>query len=328
MAKKRSFNVPIVLTVFKVIIMQEIPYSSIFSSLSTFTGLPIRLRRNKWLGACRYNGESHSRPDKLVARLRNGKIQLIEQGQPPLTLWDWLLQYGGCSTNREVIARLTATSYDAPTRSFEPEVIRAKYIPVTAIAPSLGKYTDTLFLYLCTIFPEARVRAAYDLYQVGSCGGRGEKTIFWYANFSGIFRLDKIMSYLPDGHRDKSAQIERRFLVRAGYTDRCFFGEHLLTDWRHEHYIVESEKTAIIAYLYTGKTVLATGGSSCLAEIGSGSILLPDYDDAGRKWSEWGVVSEWWKNFRGIAPEEGWDIGDMIIEKITRGRQAKGIPTL
>jgi hypothetical protein len=293
--------------------MTDIPYPAIFASLSTFTGLPIRLHRNRWMGACRYNGESHSRPDKLVARMRKGKIQLIEQGQPPLTLWDWLLQYGGCSTNREVLERLTETTYASPDRSYEPEIIRAKYIPASTVTPTLSRYTDTLFTYLCTIFPRQAVVDAYDLYQVGS---HNNKTIFWYANFSGVFCMDKIMTYLPDGHRDKAVQPERRFLIRAGYTDRCFFGEHLLEDWRKEHYIVESEKTALILYLYSGKTVLATGGSSCLAEIGSGSILLPDFDDAGSKWSEWGKVSEWWRNFRGIEVKQGWDIADAIVEKI------------
>jgi hypothetical protein len=169
----------------------DIPYPAIFASLSTFTGLPIRLHRNRWVGACRYNGESHSRRDKLVARLRNGKIQLIEQGQPPLTLWDWLLQYGGCTTNREVLARLTETAYASTDMSYEAEPAKAKHIQASMVAPTLGRYSDTLFTYLCTLFPEARVRDAYDLYQVGS---HHAKTVFWYANFHGEFCFDKIMS--------------------------------------------------------------------------------------------------------------------------------------
>lgn len=300
--------------------MTEIPYPSIFSRLDTFTGLPLHLQRNKWYGACRYNGESHSRRDKLVARMRNGKIQLIEQGQPPLTLWDWLLQYGGCLSTRDVMSRLTSEGTGA-NMSYEPEIVRAKYIPLEAIAPSLGRYSDTLFQFLATIFPADKVCEAYARYHVGSVGIPATKTAFWYCNSHNKFCMDKIISFLPDGHRDKSLPPERRFLVRAGYTDRCFFGEHLLVDWRNEHYIVESEKTALILYLYTGKTVLATGGASCLAQVGPGAILLPDYDNAGQQWQKWGTVSEWWNNFRGIEIQKGWDIADAIVEKIRRTKR-------
>jgi hypothetical protein len=174
----------------------------------------------------------------------------------------------------------------------------------------MGKYSDTLFSWLCTVFPEQEVINAYDLYNVGS---DGLKTIFWYKNFIGKYCFDKVMTYKNDGHRDKAKVPGRTFMLRDGYTDRCFFGEHLLEDWRKENFVVESEKTALILYLYSGRKTIATGGSSCLASVGKGSILLPDYDKAGDTWSDWGKVSDWWNRFKDV--QEGDDIGDSIIKK-------------
>lgn len=292
----------------------EINYNAIFSNLDTFTGLPITLIRNKWYGACRYDGTPHRRRDKLCAYMtRANNVRIIEQGEQSLTLWDWLLQFGGCNSNQEVIERLNSNNSGHVEKQYVEEIVRAKYIKSSTVSRTKYNYSDTLFQYLCTVFPEDKVRKAYDLYDVGSTS---KKTIFWYRKFSGEFCFDKVITYKSDGHRDKKIVPKRKFLVRDGYTDRCFFGEHLLTDWRNEHYIVESEKTALILYLHTGKTVLATGGSSCIHLCSKSSILLPDNDEAGETWKEWGTNVEWWKNFKGIDIQRGWDIGDAIIAKI------------
>ena len=245
--------------------------------------------------------------------MKNGRIRIIEQGEQSITLWDWLLEYGGCSSNAEVRERLVTQNNGIVTQKYVPEIKLSHHIQDRIVAQSMGLYTDTLFSWLCTIFPVTSVQDAYRLFNVGSFG---TKTVFWYKNFVGQYCFDKIMTYKSDGHRDKSAKPGRVFQVKDGYTDRCFFGEHLLTDWRNENFVVESEKTALILYLYSGRKVIATGGSSCLAAIGKGSILLPDYDKAGETWNEWGKVSEWWKRFRNV--QEGWDIGDAIVEKLCK----------
>lgn len=293
--------------------MPEINYNQIFSQIDTFTGLPLHQRGNKWYGSCRFDGTKHVRRDKLCAYMKSGKIRIIEQGEQSLSLWDWLLEYGGCNSNGEVRERLLTLSSGTVTQKFTDEIVHAKHIKNEWIESTMGKYSDTLFSWLCTLFPKPNVQQAYQLYNVGSIGLR---TVFWYKNFAGEYCFDKIMTYKPDGRRDKEIKPGRNYLVKDGYTDRCFFGEHLLEDWRKENFVVESEKTALLMYLHYGKKVIATGGSSCLAALGKGSILLPDYDKAGETWNDWGKVSEWWKRFSHV--EEGWDIGDAIVEKIKR----------
>ena len=293
--------------------MPEINYQSIFQSLSSFTGLPLTMQRDKWYGKCRFDGTPHRRRDKLCAYMKSGKIRIIEQGEQSLSLWDWLLEYGDCNSNKEVRERLLSESTGVTVQKYVPEIVRANYIDQSTVSESMGIYSDTLFSWLCSLFPEQNVINAYDLYNVGSIGS---KTVFWYKNFIGKYCFDKVMAYKNDGHRDKVEKPSRKFLVRDGYTDRCFFGEHLLTDWRKENFVVESEKTALTLYLYSGRKVIATGGSSCLSSIGKGSILLPDYDKAGETWNEWGKVSAWWKRFDGV--EEGDDIGDLIVQKKSR----------
>lgn len=237
---------------------------------------------------------------------------MIEQGEQSMTIWDWLLDFGGCNSNREVRERLLSQSGGmVEQRYFETEK-QYFHIEPNQVDHTLHRYSDTLFAYLCTIFPEQKVKEAYDLYQVGSVS---DKTIFWYQNFSEQYCFDKIMTYQSDGHRNKHVKPERKYLVRDGYTDRCFFGEHLIGSWKKKHYVVESEKTALIGWLHYSIPFIASGGSSCLSMIGSGSILLPDYDKAGESWREWGKISEWWNNFKGIEINIGDDIGDAIIKK-------------
>jgi hypothetical protein len=242
--------------------------------------------------------------------MKSGKVRIIEQGEQSLSVWDWLIAYGDCNSNKEARARLLAEGNGIVTKRYEPEIKRSRHIDEQTVFNSMGKYSDTLFSWLCTVFPEQEVINAYDLYNVGS---DGLKTIFWYKNFIGKYCFDKVMTYKNDGHRDKVKVPGRTFMLRDGYTDRCFFGEHLLEDWRKENFVVESEKTALILYLYSGRKTIATGGSSCLASVGKGSILLPDYDKAGDTWSDWGKVSDWWNRFKDV--QEGDDIGDSIIKK-------------
>ena len=293
---------------------EQINYQSIFNTLDTFTGLPIKQRGRRWYGSCRINGQPHSRRDKLCCYMSaKGNIRMIEQGEQSITLWDWLLEYGNCSDNLEVKKRLLSNSSGFTPMYEEVVAVKSNHVHQKEVKQTLWKYSDTLFEYLCTLFPREKVIEAYDEYQVGS---RGDKTIFWYMNFADEYCYDKIMTYKSDGHRDKAIVPSRKYMLKDGYTDICFFGEHLLQDWKSEHFVVESEKTALIGYLYFNKPFIATGGSSCLHMIGSGSILLPDFDKAGESWKQWGNCRDWWLNFKGIDIQKGWDIGDAIIERI------------
>lgn len=291
--------------------MVEINYNQIFSQIDTFTGLPFRQRGNKWYSSCRFDGTHHPRRDKLCAYMKSGKIRIIEQGEQSLSIWDWLLEYGGCNSNQEVRDRLLTISTGTVTQRYVHEIQHAKHIKSECVESTMAKYSDTLFSWLCTMFPKQNVQQAYQLYNVGSIGLR---TVFWYKNFVGEYCFDKIMTYKQDGRRDKEIKrlVGTIWLKTDTQTD-AFLVNIYWKDWRKENFVVESEKTALLMYLHYGRKVIATGGSSCLAALGKGSILLPDYDKAGETWNEW-KVSEWWKRFSHV--EEGWDIGDAIVDKI------------
>lgn len=127
---------------------------------------------------------------------------------------------------------------------------------------------------------------------------RAGHVIFWYQDLQGNLREGKVMTYLPDCHRDKRHKpVTISWLLKnAGLlpkTERytyCLFGEHLLTadnkrtkppsfarmelaEQQNNKItaqlvaIVESEKTAIImSELVPDVTWLATGGMQGLSE--------------------------------------------------------------
>jgi hypothetical protein len=119
------------------------------------------------------------------------------------------------------------------------------------------------------------------------------------------------MKYLGDGHRDKSFGGSRKFKTAEGYTARPMYGAQLISESK-EVYVVESEKTALLLRLESGKCVVATGGKGNLRDLDERFKLLPDMD-AIEEWREKGEVVEWWKGWAGAG--EKCDIGDLIVER-------------
>ena len=136
-------------------------------------------------------------------------------------------------------------------------------------------------------------------------GWKDGRVVFWMIDCDGVPRAAKLMKYLPDGHRDKSAH-PGWIYNQDGCRQICkpdehtimkpLFGAHLLKRYPQAAVnIVESEKTAIIMANYYGipdrQLWLACGGLKHL-RLESMQPLI----DQGRKvwlWPDKDGVEEW-----------------------------------
>jgi hypothetical protein len=165
-----------------------------------------------------------------------------------------------------------------------------------------------LFRWMCTMFPENRVREVWKMYNV-TTDSKGN-AVFWYTDAEGRIAFDKRIGYKADGHRDKSYFPAREYRTADGFTARPYFGAHLVVDG--EVNICESEKTCLIATLALGGTWLATGGKGNLKDA-TNAKLYPD-KDAYDEWSRKGECIPWFKDWSECG--ETSDIGDYIVWKL------------
>lgn len=286
----------------------DINWNAIWGNLAEFTGLPFKFHKGKYRASCYADGTPHKRCNKTVATFRKGKITIIEQGNFCDDLISWMKEYGNYANDREIFQALEEESgngLDIPEWTPPPRI----YVYRKFMNQTLGLHSDSLYRFLCTLFSPEKVKRAFDLYHVGSFG---QDVVYWFINEKNEICHDKRMAYKEDGHRDKDTFPYKFFKQEKGFTGTTYFGMHLVADYEGDIYLVESEKTALLFYLMYGKLCLATGGSNCLLQTKIKPILLPDYDEAGKKWIEKGGI-EWWNSYENI--QIGDDIGDAIIRK-------------
>lgn len=169
---------------------------------------------------------------------------------------------------------------------------------------------------------------AWSDYNVGCIGGR---VIWWQIDREGVVRTGKVMSYRPDGHRDKSdqwgvtwahkhPQLKQQF--RGEELQQCLFGEHLLASNPDKPVaLVESEKTAVVMSRFMPEYVwLATGGSQGIKSnerlaplIGRKVFLIPD-NGQYYSWKRSAELYGWniWDGLEDNIPFEGADILDIL----------------
>lgn len=297
---------------------------SLFMSLPSVMQLPnLRLVGRVWYGPYRIDGSLHSRRDKMVIRQgdRDGMPLVMEQGGSAVTLWTWLVRYGGLS-NDDV--RAVFRDCKGKDLNFVPAIYEdkpPKYIePWRFIEHGGTKYGNCpLFAFLSRIYGRDRVSVAFERYNVSNgiksriSGILG--TRFWYKDKTGGLCFDKTMFYKDDGHRSKMDFPLRYFKKRDGYSYGCLFGEDSLVEGRPV-FVVESEKTAIICWLeYPSFNWVACGGKNGLRMLdrlsGYDVWLVPDVD-AIDEWSKAGKVWNWWRRC-GKSVGEKWDIADYIL---------------
>ena len=314
----------------------RINYFQVFQCIPEIMGMPFELRGNKWYAARYIDGKYCPRRDKLMVRMVDEDgIQIIEQGGPAMSLWAWMQEYGGCSGPKEAKQRLLAIT---PAKYVVTDTIDAKveykYVPKEFLEKSYERrlhVKDPLSMFLHSLFGDTRAEFVLKMYKVG-CETRTWRdkdgnlqrntlTTFWFIDSEGNVCHDKLMLYKPDGHRDHAYGGNRHMRLRDGYGFRCLFGAHLLAGKQPEDkvYVVESEKTAIIARLFYGKGIwLASGGLNNLKKKHTGGdwVLLPD-KDAFDEWSEKfpGQCVKWWESFEGYEPGPKDDIADYILSR-------------
>lgn len=267
------------------------------------------VRRGRQLEGQYYlNGDRHAyRRDKLKVYVSGGSVWVSEEGGESVSLVNWLMKYGGAADVNEAIRMIKGQS-QAITWNHEVReraVQEVKYVPWEAVrgAAEYDLNKCSLFRWMCTMFPEEKVREVWKEYNVttdshGNC-------VFWYQDRAGHYLFDKRILYKEDGHRDRTFFPGRQYRVADGYSGRCYFGSHLDGEVKG---ILESEKSCLYAACYYGGVWLATGGKNALRDVGS-IPLYPDRD-AEELWSRHGDCVDWYSDWPGCGDHS--DLGDKI----------------
>lgn len=290
--------------------MPILNYRKVFLNIPSITTLPFQFHSNVWKGGFYIDGTKHAtRTDKTVVYMRDECVFIHENGGESLSLWDWLLKYGGCSDDAQVKAVLESFSNQNYVEYKEPEKVEARYVDNEYAARLSKRYFGTLFNFLLSYVDGKRLREVWRMYEVGVIY---DTAIFWYRNAENLLCHDVRIDYTTDGHRDKNKPPRRLFTGKNGYTNECLFGDHI-HDVGKKVIVVESEKTAIIgACFYPKFKWVATGGGDKVYLCkDKGYIMAPDFEQPYiEKWSQYGQVWEWWK---GSEVNEKEDVGDLIL---------------
>lgn len=269
-----------------------------------------------WWGGYYLTGEQHSyRRDKMKVAIYNGDIWVHEEGGVSQSLATWLVNNGRATDYREAYRILDCKGKPLDVqRFFEKRKVVVSYVP-RSVVDAMGQFDlrkCPLFRWMCTLFPEDRVREVWKMYNV-TTDTKG-CAVFWYADSQGRIAYDKRVFYKEDGHRDKSFGGTREYRTADGFTARPYFGAHLVKEGE-EVRICEAEKSALLYTLATSKVMLATGGKGNLKDVANAK-LYPDYD-AREEWASRAKdaqVVEWWQGWSECG--ETSDIGDLIEWKV------------
>ena len=289
-----------------------------FEQVPSIMGLDLTRKRNDmWWGGYYLTGEQHSyRRDKMKVAIYNGDIWVHEEGGVSQSLATWLVNNGRAADYREAYRILDCKGKPLDVqRFFEKRKVVASYVP-RSVVDAMGQFDlrkCPLFRWMCTLFPEDRVREVWNMYNVTT--DSQQNAVFWYSDSEGRIAFDKRIAYKEDGHRDKNHFPPREYRTADGFTARPYFGAHLVKDGEEVN-IVESEKTALACACYLGGTWLACGGKNNLKDVANAK-LYPDYD-AYEEWSAKGTCVPWFEGWHECGATS--DIGDLIEWKVKNGR--------
>ena len=285
-----------------------------FEQVPSIMGLDLTRKRNDmWWGGYYLTGEQHSyRRDKMKVAIYNGDIWVHEEGGVSQSLATWLVNNGRAADYREAYRILDCKGKPLDVqRFFEKRKVVASYVP-RSVVDAMGQFDlrkCPLFRWMCTLFPEDRVREVWKMYNVTT--DSQQNAVFWYADSTGRIAFDKRIAYKEDGHRDKNHFPPREYRTADGFTARPYFGAHLVKEGEEVN-IVESEKTALACACYLGGTWLACGGKNNLKDVANAK-LYPDYD-ARQEWLDRvngkAEVVEWWQGWNEVGATS--DISDLI----------------
>ena len=289
-----------------------------FEQVPSIMGLDLTRKRNDmWWGGYYLTSEQHSyRRDKMKVAIYNGDIWVHEEGGESQSLATWLVNNGRAADYREAYRILDCKGKPLDVqRFFEKRKVVTSYVP-RSVVDAMGQFDlrkCSLFRWMCTLFPEDRVREVWEMYNV-TTDSKG-LACFWYADSQGRIAYDKRVAYKENGHRDKSFGGTREYRTADGFTARPYFGAHLVKEGE-EVRICEAEKSALLYTLATSKVMLATGGKGNLKDVANAK-LYPD-KDAYEEWSAKGSCVPWFEGWSECG--ETSDIGDLIEWKVKNGK--------
>lgn len=281
-------------------------------------GMELTWHGQGWQGGYYLNGDRHPyRKEKLKVFVSRGSIWISEEGGRCVSLPQWLIEFGGAADFKDALRIINGQPQAIEwNREFRLRVApKVQYISpdVLEAARQYDLCKCPLFRWMCKMFPEESVREAWEKYNV-TTDSHGN-AVFWYVNQNGMMLYDKRIAYKENGHRDKGFFPGRKYRVADGYSGKCYFGACVPDDGK-KAFIVESEKSAILGYLFYGRRFLATGGKGNLREVDNRMLLLPDMD-ARKEWEEKGEVWPWWGKWpEGESVPDHADIGDLIERKL------------
>lgn len=281
-------------------------------------GMELTAKGHQLEGGYYLNGDRHAyRNDKLKVFIGNGSIWISEEGGRCISLPQWLIEFGGASDFKEALRMIKgqpqAIEWNREFRERAAERVQYVSPDVLDAARQYSLEKCPLFRWMCRMFPEERVRDAWNLYNITTdshCNA-----VYWYVNQEGKILYDKRIAYKEDGHRNKEFFPGRQYRVADGYSGKCYFGASVPDDGK-KAFIVESEKSAVMGYLFYGRRFLATGGKANLREVDRRMLLLPDMD-ARKEWEERGEVWPWWERWPAgeVIPDHA-DVGDLIERRL------------
>lgn len=297
----------------------ELDIYAIKQRIPEIMGLNLVWKNNAWQGGYYINGERHPyRKDKLKVRVwdsKKGKVFFIhEEGGESMSLQTWLQRYGGASCYREAMEILEGNC--TPKRELL-EYIRPKegmYVS-EEVYEEYRQYPlegCNLYTWMCRLFGEQQVKEIWGRYGVTT--DYHGNAVFWVRDVDGNICHDKRIKYQQNGKRDKSFGAMRKFKVGDGYSNKAYFGSHLIEDGKPIN-VTESEKSCLLGALYYGGIWISCGGKGNLRDVDENMILYSDLD-AVDEWSQkGGTLAEWWLDEDCEGLGENADIGDLIVKK-------------
>lgn len=154
---------------------------------------------------------------------------------------------------------------------------------------------NSFYMFLKCSFGEYLSKNLINRYKVGNSSHWNGANVFWQIDIEQKIRTGKIMLYNPsNGKRVKQPYshvdwvhrlLHKKNLVQSEFNlKQCFFGEHILKYETNEPIaIVESEKTAMVCYLFHPDYIWLACGSAnglniekCKVLKGRKVVLFPD----------------------------------------------------
>jgi hypothetical protein len=172
---------------------------------------------------------------------------------------------------------------------------------------------DPLYRFLASNLGIKRTKESFDLYGVKHLNGY---TVFPLQDKNHMYTA-KMIRYKPNGKRDRegkgSTTYLHSYLKREGYYTTCLFGQHLVEKDTKLLFLVESEKTALVVNILTGRVCLALGTKRRTIDVleflkGKIVIMLPDADGV----EDWRAMSRKMKSIDsiGIVRPGFYNLGD------------------